>query len=259
MDIKKAADALREAETSRTAIAPLTEENPDLSLTDAYAIQIENLDRRLDQERVVGMKVGVTNPASRRKRGFPSPTFGHLTDAMQVFEDDVCDLSALIAPKIEGEIAFCLKKPLEGPGVTLAEVYDAIDFVVPALEIVDSRIGWSGGMTDMVADNSFAARFVLGSCMRMVHKIDMRLTGMIMEKNGELIGSAAAAVVMGNPAMSVAWLANSMSKLDLKLPAGSVILTGALFGPVPIEDGDCFRASFCGMGGVTMRFKRQDA
>ena len=158
----------------------------------------------------------------------------------------------MIQPKVEGELSFCLKKDLRGPGVTIADVYEATNYVVPSLEIVDSRIkDWKIKLQDTVADNGSAGRFVVGGRMTPIAAVDMRLTGM---KNGELINSGTTAEVGGNPAATVACLANMLSEFGIGLRAGSIVMAGALTGMTPVESGDVVTASFCGMGSVSVKF-----
>lgn len=256
MDIQKAADTLYEAERAREQVAMLTQENPDMTVDDAYAVQLKNVARRIAEgEKLIGMKIGLTSRGMQQLLGVDVPDYGHLTDRMLLLEGQPCPAGELIQPKVEGELAFCLKKTLKGPAVTVADVYDATDYVVPALEIVDSRIkDWKIKLADTIADNGSSARLVVGSRMTPIHQVDMRLTGMNFEKNGELASSGTTAEVWGNPAAAVAWLANALSVYGIELKAGSIVLAGALTAALPAKAGDCFTASFCGLGSVGVRF-----
>ncbi len=256
MDIQKAAQVLYEAEEGAYQIPMLSQQDPDMTVDDAYAIQLENIRRRLDQgEKLVGMKIGLTSKGMQQLLGVDVPDYGHLTDRMLLLEGQSCDSARLIQPKVEGELAFCLKKALKGPGLTVAHVYDATDYVVPALEIVDSRIkDWKIKLVDTIADNGSSARLVVGSRMTPIHKVDMRLTGMTLEKNGELVNSGTTAEVWGNPAAAVAWLGNALAAYDVEIPAGSIVLAGALTAAVPVAAGDFVTASFTGLGSVSVKF-----
>jgi len=256
MDIKKAADALYEAEAGAYQIAMISQENPDMTVEDAYAIQLKNIERRLAEgEKLVGMKIGLTSKGMQQLLGVDVPDYGHLTDKMLLLEGQPCQTAELNQPKVEGELAFCLKKTLKGPGLTIADVYDATEYVVPALEIVDSRIkDWKIKLVDTIADNGSSARLVVGSRMTPIENVDMRLTGMNLEKNGELVNSGTTAEVWGNPAAAVAWLGNALSAYDIELKAGSIVLAGALTAALPAQAGDCFTASFTGMGSVSVKF-----
>jgi 2-keto-4-pentenoate hydratase len=127
--------------------------------------------------------------------------------------------------------------------------------VVPSLEIVDSRIkDWKIKLQDTIADNGSSARLMLGSGIRSIENVDMRLTGMTLEKNGELVNSGTTAEVWGNPAAAVACLADMLSEFNMELKAGSIVMTGALTAACPVENGDLVTASFCGMGSVSVKF-----
>lgn len=257
MDIQKSADNLYDAEQKRMQIPMLTQEYPEMTIEDAYQIQLANIRRRMEAgHRQIGMKIGLTSVGMQKLLGVDEPDYGHLMDDMLLLEGEPCRMDELIQPKVEGELAFCLKKSLKGPGVTIADVYHAVDYVVPALEIVDSRIkDWKIRLFDTIADNGSSARIVVGSRMTPIEQVDMRLTGMTLEKNGQLINSGTTAEVWGNPAAAVAWLANSLSGFGIELQAGSIVLAGALTAAVPAQAGDCFTASFYGLGSVGVRFE----
>lgn len=256
MDIQKAADALYEAEQGCYQIPMISADNPDMTIDDAYAVQLKNIERRTAAgEKLVGMKIGLTSKGMQQLLHVDVPDYGHLTDRMLLPEGVICHTREMNQPKVEGEVAFCLKKTLKGPGVTVADVYDATDYVVPALEIVDSRIkDWKIKLVDTIADNGSSARLVVGSRMTPIHQVDMRLTGMILEKNGEMVNSGTTAEVWGNPAAAVAWLANQLSAYGIELQAGSIVLAGALTAAVPVIAGDFVSASFQGMGSVGVKF-----
>jgi 2-keto-4-pentenoate hydratase len=156
---------------------------------------------------------------------------------------------------MEGEIAFILKEDLRGPGVTLTEVIRCAEGVIPALEIIDSRIrDWKIKLPDTVADNASSARIVLGGVMTPLPAIDLRTVGMVMEKNGEILATAAGAAVLGHPANAVAWLANKLAAYGILLRKGEVILSGALTAAAPVAAGDFFRADFGLLGDVKIKF-----
>lgn len=256
MDYQAYADKLWEAESDRVQIDRLTDSNPEMTVADAYRVQLLNVKRRLENgEKLIGMKIGLTSAAMQKMLNVSVPDYGHLFDSMLLTNGQVCHVDQLIQPRAEGEISFCLNKTLKGPGVTVADVYEATRYVVPSIEIVDSRIkDWKIKLQDTIADNGSSARLMVGSGMTPIEKVDMKLTGMVMEKNGELINSGCAAEVWGNPAAAVACLANMLSEFDIELPAGSIVMAGALTGMVPVEAGDVITASFTGMGSVTVRF-----
>lgn len=256
MDYKKMADALFEAEKNRIQIDRLTDEYPEMTVEDAYRVQLENVNRRLaNGEKLIGLKIGLTSLAMQKLLNVEVPDFGHLFSNMILTDGQVCHTGELIQPKAEGELSFCLNRTLKGPGITIADVYEATGYVVPSLEIVDSRIkDWKIRLQDTVADNGSSARFMIGSGMTPIADVDMRLTGMTLEKNGELVNSGTTAEVWGNPAAAVACLVNMLAEFDIELKAGSIVMAGALTAAVPVESGDVVTASFCDMGAVTVKF-----
>lgn len=256
MDHKKAAQQLWDAEQGRYQIDMLTLHDPDMTVEDAYAVQLENVRRReAEGQKVIGMKIGLTSAGMQKLLNVNEPDYGHLFDNMLLLERDTCSMSGLIQPKVEGELSFCLNKTLKGPGVTIADVYDATAWVTPSIEIVDSRIkDWKIKLCDTIADNGSSARFMLGGRMVPVGAVDMRLTGMTLEKNGELVSSGTTAEVWGNPAASVAWLANKLGEFGIELKAGSIVMAGAVTAALPAQAGDSFTVSFHGLGSVTVKF-----
>ena len=256
MDTQAFAEKLRNAERDRVQIGRLTDECPEMTVADAYRVQLLNVKHRLEQgEKLIGMKIGLTSAAMQKMLNVSVPDYGHLFDSMLLTNGQVCHVDQLIQPRAEGEISFCLNKTLKGPGVTVADVYEATRYVVPSIEIVDSRIkDWKIKLQDTIADNGSSARLMVGSGMTPIENVDMKLTGMVMEKNGELVNSGCAAEVWGNPAAAVACLANMLSEFDIELPAGSIVMAGALTGMVPVEAGDVITCSFSGMGSVTVKF-----
>lgn len=250
------ADELWEAQRTRVAIEPLTDRYSGLDIDDAYAIQTRNIDRHVAEgARVIGRKVGLTSRAMQQLLGVDEPDFGVLLDDMFVEDGDEVPLSEMLQPRIEAEMAFVLERDLAGPGVTTANALAAMAGVLPAVEIVDSRIAdWRIKLVDTVADNASSGRLVVGGRIRKVDEFDLRLVGVAVSRNGELIDTGAGAAVLGNPARPVAWLANKLGALGATLHAGDVILPGAPHRMVAVRPGDVFRAEFAHLGAVTARF-----
>jgi 2-keto-4-pentenoate hydratase len=250
------ADALWEAERTRSPIEPLTDGNADLGIDDAYAIQSRNIDRRLAAgARAVGRKIGLTSRGMQEMLGVAEPDFGVLLDDMIVEDGDEVDLTTMLQPRIEAELAFVMETDLAGPGVSTARALAAITGVLPAVEIVDSRIAdWRIKLVDTVADNASSGRLVVGGRMRKVTEVDLRLIGMAISRNGEVVDTGAGAAALGNPARCVAWLANKLGTLGAKLRAGDVVLPGAVHRMIPVAPGDVFRAEYAYLGAVTARF-----
>jgi 2-keto-4-pentenoate hydratase len=255
------ADALWAAEQDRAPIAPPSEADGSLTVEGAYAIQAINVARRTESgARVLGRKVGLTSRAMQEMLGVDEPDFGVLMDDMFVEEGDDVELGSLILPRVEAEMAFLLERDLAGPGVTAAQVAGAVAGVLPALEIIDSRIAdWRITLVDTVADNASSARVVLGGRVTPVADLDLRLVGMAVTRNGVLADTGAGAAVLGNPLRCVAWLANKVGEFGETLHAGDVVLAGALHRAFPVGSGDVCRAEFGHLGAVTARFVHSEA
>jgi len=249
-------DELFEAWRLARQIAALTEREPGITIDDAYRVQLRIVERRLAAgEKVVGKKIGITAKAVMQQLQVDQPDFGHLLSGMASRNAGTLEAKRFCQPRGEGEIAFVLRRDLTGPGITDADVLAATERVVPAFEIVDSRItDWKIKIQDTVADNASAAAFVLGEGAADPRKVDLVTCGMVLEKNGEIIGTGAGAASMGNPVSAVVWLANTLGSLGLPLKTGEVILSGSLSIMFPIQAGDSLRMQLGGIGSVICRF-----
>ena len=250
-------DALFDAMVSRTTIAPLTTQVPDISIDDAYLISRRFLERRLASgERVVGTKIGVTSKAVMTMLNVHQPDFGYLTDTMMFATGaEVPASRTLIAPRAEGEIAFILKRDLCGPGVTNADVIRATDFVMPCFEIVDSRISdWKIKIQDTIADNASCGVVVLGDRAVKPTAVDLSTCGIVVTLNGEIISTGAGAAALGSPVNCITWLANTLGARGVSLKAGEVILSGSLVPLQPVKPGDNMHMAIGGIGQCSVRF-----
>lgn len=254
--INELGDELYRALTSASMIEPLTSRFADMRIEDAYQVQQRLIARRIENgERVIGKKIGVTSQAVMNLLKVDQPDFGMLTDRMVLNQGECIDISTLIQPKAEGEIAFVLKEDLAGPGVTVADVLRATEGVMACFEIVDSRIrDWQIRIQDTVADNASCGVFVLGDQLIDPRKVDLVTCGMLLEKNGAVVGTGAGGATMGSPVNAVAWLANTLGSLGMSLKAGEVILSGALSGMVPVAAGDNLSVTIGGIGSCSVRF-----
>ena len=249
-------DELYAALIAGKTVSPLTSRGFDISIEDAYYIQQRMLSRRQENgEKVVGKKIGVTSKPVMNLLGVHQPDFGYLLDGMVYNEGESIEMSTLIQPKAEGEIAFLLKKDLQGPGVTAADVLAATEGVMACFEIVDSRItDWKIKIQDTVADNASCGVFVLGDQLVDISNVDLGLCGMVLEKNGEIVVTGAGAATMGHPVNAMVWLANTLGKLGITLKAGDIVLSGAMGAMVPVVKGDNLRMTIGGLGGCSVRF-----
>lgn len=255
--IQSIAKELRTAEEARLPVAPIAGRFGDLTVADAYAIALVNVDSKLAAgDRIVGRKIGLTSLAMQTQLGVDQPDYGALLASMAVPNGGAIRIDELIAPRIELEIAFLLGRTLEGPGVTSADALAAADAVFPSLEIIDSRIAdWKIGLIDTVADNASSGRFVMPSRLTPVRDLDLRLLGGIMEINGVLTSWSCGAAALGDPAACVAWLANALAAFGGRLEAGDLVLSGALDKSVPVRAGDVVRADFDRLGSAGVRFE----
>ncbi|GAB2985303.1 2-keto-4-pentenoate hydratase [Amycolatopsis acidiphila] len=255
----EAVRALLGAYQSGVPVDPLTDQYDGLDVDDAYAIQVSQVQRwQADGAVVKGHKVGLSSAAMQRQLGVDQPDFGHLTDRMFHLESQPIDPSAFVAPKVEPEIAFVLGKPLAGPGVTVAEAVAAVEFVTPALEIIDSRIrDWKIKLVDTIADNASSAGVVLGSTATPLSQVNVRLVGGVLYHNGELVGTGAGGAVLGSPLNALVWLTNTLGARGVTLQAGHVVLPGSITAAVPVAAGDVATATFAGLGSVTARFSKE--
>ncbi|MGB9866511.1 MAG: 2-keto-4-pentenoate hydratase [Bacillota bacterium] len=256
MDIQAISMELLEAERTRVPVEPLTARFPGLTVEEAYRIQLNGIGVKTAQgRRVIGKKIGLTSKAMQQLLGVNEPDYGHLLDDMLLQPGEPLARSHVLSPKVEGEIAFVLKEKLQGPGVTFADVLRATEGLMAAIEVVDSRIrDWKIKLPDTVADNASAARVVLGSKMIPANDLDLRLVGMVLERNGEVVNTGAGAAVWGHPAAAVAWLANKLAAFGIALEAGEIILSGAVTGAVDARANDVFTVSFCELGSVSLKF-----
>ena len=254
--IQQCADALRQAEAARKAIAPLTTVYAGLTQSDAYQIQMVNVQARLAAgAHIVGKKVGLTSRAMQQFLGVSEPDFGHLFDDMLFDQEQVLPRTSFLQPKVEAELAFIMGETLTGPGVTAADVLRTAAAVVPAFEIIASRIAdWKIKIEDTIADNGSSAALVLGSRLMPVDAVDLKYVGMVLEKNGQILDTAAGAAVLGHPALAVAWLANKLGSMGIGLGKGEIVLAGSLTKAFEVAPGDIFTATFGGLGSVKAVF-----
>ena len=230
--IRQEARELYRAEKDKHVLRPFTEKYSQIEPEESYRIQLALIEiKQADGAKVVGKKIGLTSKAMQKMLNVDQPDYGHILDNMVLQDAAIFPLSELIQPKIEPEIAFILDRELQGPGVTPTQVLAATRFVVPALEIIDSRIeGWKIKLCDTIADNASSARIVLGNSPKRVHRFDLKLVGMVLEKNGEIVQTGAGGAVLGHPAVAVAWLANAVGQFGVSLGAGEIVMPGALRG-----------------------------
>jgi len=254
-DVPGKARALYEARRTRQQIAPFTDADPDLGMADGYAVQQELTSLLLaDGDRIVGYKVGLTSKPMQQMIGVDQPDYGPVLASTVYADGDSISLGSFIQPKIEAEIAFVLEAPLAGPGVSVLDARRAIAGMTAAVEIVDSRFAdWRIKLADTVADLASNGAVAVSSRLVPLEGLDPRLIGMVLTRRGELVDTGAGAAALGDPVKVVAWLANTLGEMGVKLEAGHLIMTGALHAAVPMLAGDVFRADFDHLGPLTVR------
>jgi 2-oxo-hept-3-ene-1,7-dioate hydratase len=260
--VVEAAHRIHAAEKSRTQIRQLSLQYPGMTIEDAYAVQRQWVTVKMAEGRKLrGHKVGLTSRAMQASSQISEPDFGDLLDDM--FYDSGADLpmTRFIVPRVEVELAFVLGKPLHGPGVTVFDVLDATDYVIPALEIIDARIQQIDPETkvprrvmDTISDNAANAAVVTGGRPVRPLDIDLRWVSALLYKNGTIEESGVAAAVLNHPANGLVWLANKLSQYGVGLTAGQIILGGSFTRPVPAEAGDLIHVDYGQLGSITCRF-----
>ncbi|MBB3661528.1 2-keto-4-pentenoate hydratase [Prauserella sediminis] len=254
------AKRLRQAYETGTPIDPIVEERPDLTITDAYRIQQEQVRGWVEAGEIVkGHKVGLSSPAMQQQMGVDQPDFGHLTSGMFHLEHQPIT-APFLQPRIEPEVAFVLGRELTGPGVTVADAARAVEFVLPALEIVDSRIrDWRISIIDTVADNASSGGVVLGTKPTPLSAVDLRLMGCTLQRSGELLATGTGGAVLGSPLNALVWLANTIGPLGISLEPGHVVLPGTMTQAFFVHPGETIVAHMDGLGDVTATFGPESA
>ena len=245
------------AETTRSPMNTVTSICPELTIDDAYRIQETTLAIRASAQ--LGFKLGYTSAAMRAQMNIAEPNYGvltkdHFISPQQGFDGYVLT-EELIHPLVEPEIALLIETDIFGDGHTVESVAPSIKAVIPALEIVDTRYKeYKFSLVDNISDNSSAARFILGSPKKLSEVEDLRLSGVLLWSNDDCLDTGVGANSMGNPLASIAWLANFLSKKNLGIPAGSIVMTGGLTKAHPAHSKDTFFAEFGGIGSVKAYF-----
>ena len=256
------AKELQTAERTRVHVEQFSKRHPGMSMADSYAIQRQWM--KLEREagrRVIGHKIGLTSRAMQQASQITEPDYGTLLDSMLLRDGSEVEAAHFIVPRFEVEFAFVLARPLEGPGVTLFDVLNATDYVVPALELIDARIEPFDRVTkaprkvlDTIADNAANAGIVLGGRPMKPDAVDWRWAGALLYKNGVIEESGLGAAVLNHPGNGVAWLANKLAPHGEALAAGEIVLGGSFTRPVPCAAGDTFHADYGPLGSISVRF-----
>lgn len=261
--MEAAAASLDEAERLRKQIGLLSLANPAMDMDDAYAIQAAWMRRKMAAgRRRIGWKIGLTSKAMQSALNIDIPDSGVLLVDMAFANGAAIPAGHFIQPRIEAEIAFVMKAGLKGPDVTREQVLAATGHVVPALEILDTRILRADPETkkarnvfDTIADNAANAGVVMGDIQLDPRAVDMRWMGAIVSRDGEVEETGLGAGVLDDPAISVAWLANRLAQFGGHgIEAGEIVLSGSFIRPIECPPGTGIVADFGPHGTVSCSF-----
>ncbi|WP_270179970.1 2-keto-4-pentenoate hydratase [Alkalihalobacillus sp. CinArs1] len=239
-----------------TEMDKITIDHPSLTVEDAYEIQKLCIDQaELRGETMVGWKMGLTSKAKQESVGVKEPIYGRLTKKMEVTES-VLKLNGLIHPRVEPEIAFVMKKELKGDHLTPKDIWSATEFILPAVEIIDSRYrNFSFTLVDVVADNASSSKFILGNQAYSPFHTSLSDVNVTMKQNGEEVQKGSGAAVLGHPIKSIVELTRMINKEGLSIKPGMVILTGGITEAVKVFDGDDITVDFGPLGKLSFEVK----
>ena len=261
--IARAAAAIHEAEKQRSQARAVTLEHPDMSLDDAYRVQAQWMALKQAEGREIrGYKIGLTSRAMQTAMHIDEPDYGTLLDDMFFANGAVIDAADFTDPRIEVELAFVLKDRLAGENVTLDDVMQATDYVIPALELIAARTyridpdsGYVRRIQDTISDNAAGAGVILGEQRIKPDSGDLRWCGAVLYRNGVVEETGLAAGVLDHPANGIVWIARRFAPHGIALEPGQVLLSGSFTRPVPARPGDVFRADYGDQGSIECRFR----
>ena len=228
---------------------------PEIEIEDSYAISAmvaEEMQKR--GSRIIGHKVGLTSKAMQASSKIDEPDYGYLFDDMLLNDGAIVQHSDFCVPRVEPELTFVLKAPLMGPNVTIVDVLNATDYVIPSIEIIDARVTEPRKIFDTVADNGAGAGIVLGGRPVRPDAVDLRRVGAAFYRNSEIEETGLAVGVLGHPAKAIAWLANKISAYGQSMEPGHLVLSGSFTRPVWANKGDTLLADFGELGSVAVKF-----
>ncbi len=266
LQIQQLAAELHQAEKTRTQIEHFSKRFAGMTVEDGYRINRAWMQLKFAEGRtMIGHKIGLTSRAMQVSSQIDEPDYGTLLDDMRYTcaPDQVLHIpfANFIAPRVEVELAFILKKELRGPHVTVGQVLDATDYVTPAVEIIDARIEQFDRHTkvmrkvyDTISDNAANAGIVLGAQRADPLTTDLPWCGAVLRQNGVVEETGLAAGVQGHPAIGIAWLANKLAPWGEYLQAGEIVLAGSFTKPAPAKEGDVFDVDYGPLGRLEFKF-----
>ena len=256
-DIKKVAEHLENCQLNAQDTLKITDEFPDMTWDDAYAIQDTIKARKLKRgAKIVGYKAGLTSHAKMKQMGVENPVFGFLVDEFVVADGGDVVFDELIHPKVEPEICFVTKAELKGPGCHVGDVLAATELIMAGIEVIDSRYrDFKFDLKSVIADNCSSSRFIVGSVVKPPQGLDLQTMGVVMRINNQVVGIGAGAAVVNHPANAVAMLVNHLAARGESLPAGSLVLSGGVTEAVSVKKGDAVSLDIQHLGTVRCQFK----
>jgi 2-oxo-hept-3-ene-1,7-dioate hydratase len=260
--IERLAGELATAESGRKQVRRFSEQEPTLTIADAYAVQQAWVSTKIaGGRRVIGHKIGLTSRSMQRSSGINEPDYGVLLDDMLFPDGSDIEIDRFIEPRVEVELAFHLTSELRGPDCTIFDVLAATDYLIPAVEIIDARIqrfdpvtGAPRKVTDTISDNAASAGLILGGRPVPPESVDLRWISALLFRNGVIEDSGVAAAVLGHPAHGIAWLANRLSAFDQPLNPGDIFLAGSFTAPMTVARGDTMHVDYGVLGSISARF-----
>ncbi len=261
-EIAAAASDLYHAELQRQAIDPVTLRHPEMTMDDAYAIQSQWVQQKIaNGRRVIGYKIGLTSRAMQQAMKIDVPDYGVLLDDMEFADGSDIEAGQFIDPRIEVELAFVLKDRLEGANVSIFDVINATDYVVPALEIIAARshrvhpeTGRARTVLDTIADNAANAGIIMGGRPVKPNELDLRWVGALCYRNAVLEETGLAAGVLNHPANGIRWIARRFAPHGIALEPGQILLAGSFTRPLAVKAGDTIHADYGPLGGISCQF-----
>lgn len=249
-------DALMEAHRTKVQTKRPSARFPNITFDDAYAISAD-VAKKMEAagSELIGYKVGLTSTAMRRSSKIDEPDYGYLYEHFLHPDGATLKVADYCVPRVELELAFILKEPLQGPGVTMIDVMRATEYIVPAIELIDARVDEPRQIYDTISDNGAGAGIIIGGRPIRPGDADLRMIPGILYCNTEIEETGISCGVMGHPANGIAWLANKLHEIGAKIEPGQMLLAGSYIRPVWAKAGDVIRADFGEFGCITIQFE----
>lgn len=228
----------------------------ELSLDDGCQVQLGVLKRLVaGGAKQIGWKVGLTSEAIQRQFGVPEPVFGFLLADGVHHSPAILEYDSLIQPGIENEMCVTIGQDLRGPGIEVAQARAAVQSVRSAMELVETRGPFTEQLAVAIGENVQQKGVILSADAHVPPaEFDLSSAEVELQLNGSTIDRATGVAVLGNPLLSIAWLANKLDQYGLAVEAGQLVMTGSLTRQYPAHRGDTYHASWQPFGVVVAEF-----